>query len=301
MTDKGSNKNPVIVLRGAVNNLFLNPIMGYPFIVIIFIQLLLLEIIFFAPRYPLSIFFAPLINYFNGPQYFQYPYNFFLLVNWFQNEWLQYSIYIIFNSFCLGAASAIIYTLNSERNLNMKAIYQQTWRSYVHLVMATIVSAFLIYTLSGSGKFSLYGFLVRRALQIRSVEGPFFMLKNIFLSGAPYLNLILISFVMTLVAFVIPIIIIEKKNVFSALLLNFKILKESFFQVFIIILLPALLYVPLILIKANNFLFQNLFSPEISGVILIISIFITVLIDAIQMVAITIYYLLRKESNEKND
>ena len=36
MTEKASNKNPVIVLRGAVNNLFLNPIMGYPFILIIF-------------------------------------------------------------------------------------------------------------------------------------------------------------------------------------------------------------------------------------------------------------------------
>ena len=300
MTEKGSNKNPVIVLRGAVNTLFLNPIMGYPFILIVFIQLFLVEIIFFAPRYPLSIFFGPLIRYFNV-QYFHYPYNFYLLVSWFQNEWLQYSIYILFNSFCLGAAAAIIYTLNSERNLNFKAIYQQTWRSYPHLVMATMASACFIYFLSGSGRVSLYGMLVRRVLQIRSTEGTFFIIKQILLTSAPYINLILISFAMTMFAFIIPIIVIEKKNIFSALFLNFKVLRESFLQTFVIIFLPALLYVPLILIKANNSLFQHLFSPDVSGIILIISILITVLIDAIQMVALTIYYLLRKESNEKND
>jgi len=47
------------LLKGSVDTFVNNPIILLPFLTIAFIQLLILEILYFSPRFPLSVFFNP--------------------------------------------------------------------------------------------------------------------------------------------------------------------------------------------------------------------------------------------------
>ncbi len=298
MKNKSTNRNPIIMLRSAANTFAMHPIVLYPFVWIILLQLFIVEIIFFAPRFPLSHFFAPLITYFNGPQYLHYPHTISLLVNWFQGEFVQYPIYILVTTFFSGAAALTIYMINCEKTVNFKIILTETLKSYVHLIIAASLSAILIFYLSS--KHGLYGLIIQRTFKIQSTTGPFYLIKQIILATAPYCNLIMITFAISLFLLATPIIVIDKKNVISALITNFKILFGSFFQILLMMLLPTLLYLPVILLKANDKIFAKLFSPEVNVAILVLDIFITVTIDALQITTLTIFYLLQKENNEKS-
>ena len=74
MTPERSAKNVIDLIRFSLNTLFQNPLIAYPFVIIAFIQLFVLEIFYFAPRYPLSIFFGPLIRTLYGEGYLHYPF-----------------------------------------------------------------------------------------------------------------------------------------------------------------------------------------------------------------------------------
>ncbi|MDE2028896.1 MAG: hypothetical protein KGJ11_10200, partial [Candidatus Omnitrophica bacterium] len=67
---------PFSILKSVLTLLSRHPVIFYPLVISIFLQLLALEILFFAPRPPLSVFFGPLISRVWGPAYVHYPYNF---------------------------------------------------------------------------------------------------------------------------------------------------------------------------------------------------------------------------------
>lgn len=288
MASKISVKQPIGLLKTAVNCLFQNPIILLPFFIIAFIQIIVLEILFFAPRYPLSIFFEPLITKLSGEMFLHYPLNFILLGKWFQK--FQIPIYILVNSLLLGIAVCIIKDINSDKTLRAKKIFRKTLSSYVHLITVACISVALLLGLS-----KLYSLVVGRAMLIRSTSGIYFIIKKAVISGTPYFNLLFAIIITTLFAFVVPIIIIEKKKIFSAIVLNFKNLRRSFLLIFTVIFLSSILYIPVFLIKSSKHLFQEVFPPEVFGIMLIVSVLATLLIDAVQITAVTTYYLLEKE------
>ena len=218
-----------------------------------------------------------------------YPFNYVLLNKWFQQ--VQVPVYVIFNSFFIGAAVLIIHNINNDKSVKMKTVFKKTLSSYIHLIVACVVAVVVLFGLS-----SFYGLLMRRALTIRSISGIFFMIKQAVLLGAPYVNLLFAVIVTSVFAFVIPIIVIEKKKVFSAIILNFKNLWKSFFVVFTVIFLSGLIYVPILLLRSSGQLFRTVMIPEAWGITLIISVFVSLFIDALQYTAITTFYLLKKES-----
>ncbi len=64
MTKKNADKQLMPLLTGAVNACVANPIILFPFVTAAFIQLFILEILYFSPRFPLSTFFGPIIRTF---------------------------------------------------------------------------------------------------------------------------------------------------------------------------------------------------------------------------------------------
>ena len=66
MTKKTSATNVIALLRASVNTIITNPVIVYPFCIIAFIQLLVLEVLYFSPRFPLSVFFGPIIARLHG-------------------------------------------------------------------------------------------------------------------------------------------------------------------------------------------------------------------------------------------
>jgi len=290
MASKKIEKQPIFLLKIAFGTLIDNPIVLFPYGILAFIQLLIFELIFFAPRQPLSFLFKPLISRVEGDLFLHYPFNFLLLVKWFQSAWVQVPVYIIFSSFLLGATIGIINRINNDKKVKMGDVFAKTFASYIHLIVVSIIAICVLFGLT-----KLLTLIISRAAIIRSTSGAFFIIKQTVLIGAPYYKLFVALFVSAIFSLTFPSIIIEKKKVFSALLYNFKNLWGNFWFVFIVFLLPGLLYVPIILLKTNTKIFE-IMVPEVWGGLIILGMLLALLIDALQYTAITTFYLLKKEA-----
>ena len=288
MDEKKSN--PLLtLLTSSVEILFTHPIVLYPFIITIFIELLLFEILYFAPRYPLSLFFAPIIRALYGETFLHYPFNLGILPKLFQN--FQIYIYLFLSNFLTGMAILIIGEINHDKKITFFQALKQIRSQYVHIVVATFVVYLFL-----QGFFFLDGLLIKRALSIHSQKGLYFIIKKVVIESSPYVQLFCEILVTTIFAFVYPIIVLEKRKFFSAILLNFNLVRKSFFFIFTIVLLPTLLYLPVLLLRNNISSVSYTNAPELSLILIILSILIIVLIDAVIYTAITTFYLLKQEN-----
>lgn len=286
MNDKIS-KNAFNILRSSITTLMNNKIILYPFFLIICVQFLILEILYFAPQFPLNKFFGPLISKLWSESFLHYPNYFLLLPKLFQYS--QFFIYIFLNGFLIGIAILAIKTINDGKKVTYNKILTASLSSYLHILILSFITFFLIMLFIKG-----YGNLIDRAEQIRSTNGHFYWIKRIVIDGAAYINLIISVFVSTVFAYTLPIIMIEKKKIFSSILLNFQSLRGTFCVTFLVILLPSLFFIPILLLRSSIPSIPAI--PEIRLVILSLSIVTTVLIDAIIYTALTSVYLLQKET-----
>ncbi|MBF0522888.1 MAG: hypothetical protein HQL24_07545 [Candidatus Omnitrophica bacterium] len=280
------NKNPFQALKLASSILLENKAILFPYVVIAFIQLLLLEIFYFAPRHPLNLFFGPIIKKLWSDNYLHYPLNFVLLPTLFQN--LQLPVYILVSSYFMAASINILVAVNNGDKLRLGNIYKKTFASYVHIIIAAAISVGVsLLFLKG------YELILNRALIIRSESGLYGNIKKLVIYGAPYFNLLLNILATCIVVYILPIIVIDRKNVFKALFLNIKMLFRSFFFTIFIVLVPSMLYVVIILLKNSDGLQST--APELSAVIMACGILFVTIIDAVVYTTVSTNYLLGKE------
>ena len=94
----------------------------------------------------------------------------------------------------------------------------------------------------------------------------------------------------------IPIIVIEQKKIVPALVLNFKRYAHFWGVIFIVLLITEIPYIPFILIRSARL--DEILSvklPEVSGIFLVVSVLLLLVIDIFQYTAITLCYLFKKE------
>jgi hypothetical protein len=283
---KNENKRIIPHLRSSVNSLFAHKIIFYPFLLGALIQTIILEILFFAPRYPLNVFFGPIIKTFWGAQYTHYPFYFLLLPKIFQ--YIQFGVYVFLSGYLISIGVGIIQKINDDQPVRMRQLMNTSLKQYVHIFIAALLIFVVVF-----GLFEAYGLLMKRALLIRSESGMFYIIKRIVVEGASYFQLLISVFITAIFAYVFPIITLRKKKVFGALIENFKIFFSNPFFTFTIILIPTLLYLPMLIIRT----YVNVYAwiPEANTFVLLLNIFLTAFIDAIIYSSITIYYLLVRE------
>jgi len=286
---KSNRTNPFTILRITIESVISNPIIFYPMCILAFIQLLCLELIYFTPRFPLSVFGAPVIRYFWGDVYLHYPFNFVLLPKIF--HWVQIFIYIFAAGLLSGLTVAIIETINSSRKISLKQLFKQTFGKYFHIVLASFLSWALMFSLA-----KVHGLILKRALLIRSETGFYAILKKMVVVSAPYVQLFIGILVTTLLAFVIPILIIERDKIIGAIKRNFISLRDSFFLVLALVLIPTLVYLPIFIIRNVVIPGAQMAFPEVHALMIVVSVIIAVLIDTVTLTAITTYYLAKKEN-----
>ncbi len=273
MAKKTAYTQPLTLLKSASNSVLNHPVILLPFATIALVQLLILEILYFSVRQPLVSFFGPVIRR-AGEAYLHYPFNFVFLPELFQ--YFQVPIYIFISSFFTGTAVLIIADINNNKNVEWAASVKRTLSRYVHLVTAAVIAWAVFY---GAQVFYEYWFVTYFGI----TQGR--AMAHLFIGVA----------VTALFAFVFPLIMIEKKKVFSALFDNLKGLWNSWPSIFIIVLLPTLFYIPILLLKGNVMKVIDETFPEMVFVLLIIGIFALMIIDAIIYTAITTFYLWRRE------
>jgi hypothetical protein len=286
MQIKAENKGVFYLLRSSIYSLITNKAIFFPYCIIIFFQLLLVEIIFFSNQFPLNNFLGPVIKTLWGEKYLHYPLNLYALPQLFQE--FQVPLFIFFNTFFIAVSIGILVGLNNGIKIRLKSIYKETFGAYVHLVIASILISVLVILI-----FKFYGKIYLRAEMIRSDSGPFFILKRIVQEGAPYFSLFTSVLVTTLFAFVFPIIIVDRKKIFAALFLNFKLIFKSFWMILGITLTPTLLFALFLILRSSIHVTEY---PEIQYWLVVAGIILMALIDATVYTALTLFYLLHKES-----
>jgi len=275
------------LISSSISTLASNKIILFPLCITVFIQLLILEILYFSPRWPLKVFFDPIIRTFWPEKYLHYPSHLMLLPKLWQM--VQDPLFVLISSYFVAVAIGIIAMINSGKKVRPALVIKETLSFYIHIVVAIALS--LLVVKAGSW---VHNLVIQRAFLIRSGSGIFYWIKRIIIDGAPYFNLLLNVIVSSLFAYVLPIIVIEKKKVFPALLQNFKMFFGSVWPTFLIVLIPSLSYILIILLFSSSFSLEETF-PEMRIWILVLSVFISFAIDAVVYTAITIFYLLKKE------
>jgi hypothetical protein len=201
---------------------------------------------------------------------------------------IQVPFYIFISSFFIGVAISIIAAINNDIKFKFREMVKKTLGVYIHILVAALI-AYGLYTIFSSG----YELLINRALKIRSTTGPFAMIKISIIEGTPIFNLLISVLVTTLTVYIFPLIVLGKKNVFTALIANLKILKDSFVFTFFIVLIPSSLY---FLIPLLNRILPFEAFPDFRLLSLALSVLIMTFIDAMVYTAVTTYYLLREET-----
>ncbi len=280
-------KQSFSLLASSLSCLFKNPKIFYPFAILAFLQLFLMEILFFAPRFPLSLFFGPIIARIKGAIYMQYPFNFELMNHWFQSA--QIFIYLFATSLFVGKAILVIAKINQGQEVGDR-LPAVGFKRYVNMMMTFLLIFLVMY-----GFTSVYGLLIRRAAQIVSTTGIYFLIKQAVLLGAPYFNLFFSMIVMTMFAFLLPLIVLEQKNIFVALMKNFKLLRSCLGAIFFLIFVSSLPYLPILLIRSNYRWFSTFTTPEGWQIFVIFGVFAMLFIDAVQYTAVTLCYFLTKD------
>ena len=284
------NKQLIPLIRGAIGTLVEHPIILFPFLTIAFFQLLTVEILYFSIRPPLSSFFAPIITWKFGGQFLHYPLNYIAVLKLF--HYAQYVIYLFVGGAMISMSMALIADINSGKKPRLSLSFKAVLSQYVHIFLSALLFFVVFFFLK-----RLYDLTFMRALAIRSEAGIFYLLKVVVIKGAPYFALLMGVFVTVLFAFVLPLIIIEKKKIFSALFLNVKYLWRSCWFIFWVVFLPTILYVPFLLLKNSIIQTFSAAFPSTRLFVLILSIFLMMIIDALVYTAIATYYLINKESS----
>lgn len=281
-------KQLIPLLMGSVDTYMANPVILVPFVTLAFIQLLVLEILYFSPQYPLSVFFNPIVHTLWGEEYVHYPSNFLILPKLFQS--VQVFIYVFVSSYLISIAIEIIAAVNKDGKCSFATASRDAVHRYIHVFVAALI-AFCVFL----GLFKFYNLFMAKVLNFSAAGGVFFAAKTVILQGTPIAILIIGAFTTALFAFVFPIIMIGKKGIITALIQNFRHLWGSFWHVFLIILVPTLFYLPVLILRHNIGGIANATFPEVRVVALVIGIIVTMFIDATIYTAITTFYLLRKE------
>ena len=288
MSSKKVSKQIIPLLREAVNACAANPVILIPFITLAFVQLLALEILYFFPRFPLSVFLNPVVQTLWGGEFVHYPNNFLILPKLFQN--VQVFIYIFVSGYMISIAIELISAVNKDERCSFITASGLAARQYVHIFIGALI---VFCTFLGLHK--LYYYAAAKVLSSSLVGSAFFAFKSIVFNGGPYLNILIGTFVAALYAFVFPAIMISKKKIFSALVHNFQQLWGSFWFIFLVILVPSLFYVPVLILRNNIGPIAESMFPEIRAIAMVIGVIVTMFIDATVYTAITTFYLLKKE------
>ena len=288
ISQKSIYQQPVALLRAALNAFVGNPVILYPFLVTAFIQLLALEILYFAPRFPLVLFFGPIIKRVWGEIFLHYPTNFLLLPKLFYYVQLLISIFI--GSFLTAVAIYLIEAVNSDKKTNFGLAAKELLPRYAYIFIASLFSLGLFALLAIS-----YGKLTTLLIYTKSQSESILFLKKIVFLSEPYVGLLLGILATVAFAFLVPVVVLERKGIRKALKANFEKLRKSFGFIFIVVLLPTLLYVPVFLLRNNVFSFPNTIVPSLHLFVIVFSVMAAVFIDATVFTAITTYYLLKRE------
>ncbi|MDP1853749.1 MAG: hypothetical protein Q8L26_06080 [Candidatus Omnitrophota bacterium] len=281
------NRNIVIhLLYTAFQLLKKHPVALFPLAITAFLELIALEIIYFLPRWPLNILFAPIVRTLWGEQFLHYPANFILMYRLIY--YAQVLIYIGIGGFLIAVTCSLVYDTNSDKTPHLKTAFRKNSKKYIDIFCIALIITVCLLTLRKGYDFTLKSII---SSQIYAANHIVIALKKWLIHSSNYVNFILGILTDTAFAYCIPLIIIKNKKILAALKDNFKALKNNFIATFLFVLVPSLSALPLIYLNNNASALMDKICPEIVPLMIILGVILSLFINGYVISLITLYYL----------
>jgi len=248
-----------------------NPVTLLPFFIIGLFDTISLVFIYLAPRPPLSIVLAPPIRTFFGERYLHYPFNLLLIPQLFRYTHIMVTATI--GVLMTGLAIGLI---NQAKETDKPGILSNlicALKRYLTLLLIWLiifVLAFLVY----------------------KIPSIFLSIKNTTIAYTIfYLSFLVTIIIQAIFVYVFPAVLIEQRGLISAIKRGLSFSRKHFLTTLMLVVIPALFYLPIIILRAKTTVLMSRFFPEIVLVILGAGIIITLLIDCLVTYSTTILFL----------
>ncbi|MBU1087168.1 MAG: hypothetical protein KKD05_06570 [Candidatus Omnitrophica bacterium] len=257
-----------------------------PFTIMAVIELIAIAAIFVFIQPPFTKFSSPIVLRFFGEQFLHYPFNLILtsqLFNYFQNFNA-----IIIGTFVAGMTISAVTEFSQTKEFSFKPAAKKALFKYINLVIITVLVFFLMQFLQSIEKRILIKILMKGPSFLRISADTW---KTIFL----FVFLLSAAFVQSLFIFAQTAVMIDNKNFITAIFKNMAFVLTNIFASCFLVIVPLLVYIPIILLKSNLFELMKRSFPEISFVVMIMGVFLTLFINLAITITTTKAYLLIKE------
>lgn len=259
------------------------PCILFPFFMIAVSQAIVLTILFYFPRPPLTIIFAQPIRAFFGEQFLHYPANFLLLPRLFYFG--QVLAMVTIGAIMFGTAIGLIYRANKkEEKLSVVGNLTRSTKYYLTLVGIWVVIFGLSLMI-----LRFPGFLITKFLSRTPLVST--LLQVLFYGG-----FLLVFLVEALFIYAYPAAIIEEKGLLGAIKRSLRVSKKVFGTTFILIAIPRVLEVLVIAFRRYSLMRVNRVLPELTLVILGLVIAASFIADFLVMSSTVNLFILTKEA-----
>ncbi len=275
--------------RTSIKSLKNHPALFLPFLIFAILEVIVLVIIYLAPRMPLKLILGPLISTFWGERFLHYPANFLLLPKIASLS--RMGLAVIFSSLLSGVAVALVFAVHNKKQIKFKEAFKSALKKYSSLFIVVLIFTLLFYFLVKLVIIVLVSYFMAGHSRLLFLKPGIWM--GPILSA---INFMLALLIQSAFVYAIPLLIIEKQKLIRAIIGSFLLFKKLFIPTFILVGLPMLVYIPIIVLNSKTaFLIDKVF-PEFILLVSFLSIIISSLvIDTIVTVSTTFLYLINRE------
>jgi hypothetical protein len=264
-------------------------IIFYPFIVFSVFELICLIIIYIAPRMPFVILFGPIIRTLWNEVYLHYPMNFILLPKLFVYGKIVLSTLI--GSLLTGLAVFITLDIRNKKKIDLRNAFLRALKLYVSFFIVILTLSVFFYGLDRIFAFLLAKYFALGHTKLLWIGANLWMGPILFV-----FSFILSVLAQSIFIYAIPILANENEKLLKAMGRSLVMFVKNFIPTVILVGLPALIYIPILLLHYKSAFLMQKFFPEIMFWITFASIPInTLIVDPLVTVSTTLFYLNKKQ------
>ncbi|MFA5145931.1 MAG: hypothetical protein WC515_00910 [Candidatus Omnitrophota bacterium] len=248
-----------------------NPRVLMPFIFIAFFEILALELIYFSPRWPISLVVDPIVKKFFGEGLTHYPAHLAILGKLFYYS--QIFIYISVSVFLTAVTVQIFKNTKAGLPVITGAVIKNVAKRYFSFMAYGILFIALMMVIEkGSGFvfFKATRFISRLIPQI-----PIRVFGLASILGVFFLNVILQAFMIS----VVPLIVLANKPLVKAVVRSVTLAVKNFPTIIGLVLLPYLVYLPVVLLKSFSGAIMDKTVPESVVLVTVLGSVLSIFID----------------------
>ncbi|MBF0217256.1 MAG: hypothetical protein HQL30_09730 [Candidatus Omnitrophica bacterium] len=257
-----------------------NPVVLMPTLMIGFIEFLCLELIYFFPRPPLMYLIDPVVRKFFGEVFIHYPGN--MLVSMKLVRGAEMFVYVFAGALLYAVTIIMVKDIAGRKTPKLRAGVTKAVKRYAGFFL---LGALLVAVFYFEQKLSVL--LIQKGIRLLVKFSPAFIVKAAphFMSLALFLNNVVLTVFTVLV---LPFMVIRDLSIFKAFVKSLVFGMRGFWGLFVMILVPYLLHLPMLAMKSFPVVLAGKTFPEVIFLILAADIIVVLAVEAFVVVSVSL-------------